>query len=77
MTEKDLEEKFGGDPHHPDHPRNRNKQADKGERKGDRIGGDPHHPDHPRNAKKKANERTDGHRLGGDPHDPNHPRNQS
>ena len=49
-------EGYGGDPHHPDHPRNRGKgrsdkektEEPKAERN-ERYGGDPHHPNHPRN----------------------------
>ena len=54
-SEKEVKRKVYNDPHHPDHPRNRDKDcSDKQEEKLEEsreqtYGGDPHHPDHPRN----------------------------
>lgn len=52
MTDKENQ-RYGGDPHHPDHPRNRSNDADyrnlANEFDNKPIMNDPHHPDHPRN----------------------------
>lgn len=49
-NQEKKEHKYGGDPHHPDHPRNRSKK-DKvtSDCQKSKPGGDPHHPDHLRN----------------------------
>lgn len=56
-SEREVKREVYNDPHHPDHPRNRDKDcSDKQEEelkesREQTHGGDPHHPEHPRNRK--------------------------